>query len=526
VLVGLFAAYALAYILTLSVVVGDDRYFLIADDQFVSMRYAENLANGRGLVWNAGGDRVEGFTNPLWVAYMAFFHWLGMGRPVVGLAIQVSGAVFFVVALVFIRAIARKLSARPSPAGLCAVALAAFYVPVVNWVLQGTEVSLLICLYCAVTWLLIRDATERRQSPLAPFVLMGISTLVRPDAVVFAIAILSAFLIDGSLSRRTLLTGASMVVGTVVMATLLRLWYFGYPLPNTFYLKMTGYPLLPRLTRGLYVAVPFAFHLAPLIALLVLRGTLRAAGHPRALLWIFGGHVAYSIYVGGDAWEWMGGSNRFIAVAMPLFLALAGITLAEFRIPTTSARPANRVPELLGPWTLAVATALLIVATNTLALAAPPDGINPFKRMLLVAPPLGTEENERNLRAALEIRTITDERAVVAVTWAGAIPYFSERTAIDLLGKNDTRIAHEPMRLPDSHLWTGFAPGHMKWNYRLSIGELRPDVVQGPLMRLEHVAAEPTPYLVTDYEKVQMEWLWYLRRDSPFIRWERIRSDP
>src|SRR5689334_13930344 len=75
-LLGLFTLYSALYIFRLSVVVDGVRYFMVADDQFVSMRYAENLARGMGLVWNAGGERVEGFTNPLWVAYMTLFHWI------------------------------------------------------------------------------------------------------------------------------------------------------------------------------------------------------------------------------------------------------------------------------------------------------------------------------------------------------------------------------------------------------------------------------------------------------------------
>jgi arabinofuranosyltransferase len=46
--------------------------FCLFDDAMISMRYAENLANGHGLVWNIG-ERVEGYTNPLMVLIMAVF---------------------------------------------------------------------------------------------------------------------------------------------------------------------------------------------------------------------------------------------------------------------------------------------------------------------------------------------------------------------------------------------------------------------------------------------------------------------
>src|ERR1700738_1680717 len=46
------------------------------DDAFISFRYAENLARGAGLVYNPG-ERVEGYTNFLWVLIIAAVYRLG-----------------------------------------------------------------------------------------------------------------------------------------------------------------------------------------------------------------------------------------------------------------------------------------------------------------------------------------------------------------------------------------------------------------------------------------------------------------
>ena len=40
----------------------------------ISLRYAQNLAAGDGLVWNPG-DRVEGITNFLWTLFFVPCHW-------------------------------------------------------------------------------------------------------------------------------------------------------------------------------------------------------------------------------------------------------------------------------------------------------------------------------------------------------------------------------------------------------------------------------------------------------------------
>ena len=49
------------------------------DDAFISYRYALNLVEGKGLVFNAG-ERVEGYSNFLWTLWCA-----------VGLLLKVSG---------------------------------------------------------------------------------------------------------------------------------------------------------------------------------------------------------------------------------------------------------------------------------------------------------------------------------------------------------------------------------------------------------------------------------------------------
>ena len=43
----------------------------VTDDSWISVRYAENLARGHGPVWNPGGERVEGYSNPGLVAVEA-----------------------------------------------------------------------------------------------------------------------------------------------------------------------------------------------------------------------------------------------------------------------------------------------------------------------------------------------------------------------------------------------------------------------------------------------------------------------
>jgi len=48
------------------------------EDAYISFRYAVHLADGHGLVWNIGGERVEGFTSPLHIWLLALGVRLGV----------------------------------------------------------------------------------------------------------------------------------------------------------------------------------------------------------------------------------------------------------------------------------------------------------------------------------------------------------------------------------------------------------------------------------------------------------------
>jgi len=56
---------------------------IVQDDAFISYRYAQNLAEGRGLVYNAG-ERVEGYSDFLWTVAIA-------GAVKAGVAAEVAG---------------------------------------------------------------------------------------------------------------------------------------------------------------------------------------------------------------------------------------------------------------------------------------------------------------------------------------------------------------------------------------------------------------------------------------------------
>lgn len=470
----------------------------------ISMTYARNLAHGYGLVWFPGGPRIEGYTNLLWVCFMALFHWLPIPAAKMSLCIQISGAVFLLLNLWCVREIAGIVWPDSSRAAAAAVLLTAFYFPLDNWALQGAEVSILTLMTSATVLVALRFEAPRAPATLAA--ILGISTLVRPDTAGYAFILLATILALSPKQRlRRVIAIAAVVALFLAAQTIFRFVYYGDLLPNTYYLKLTGYPLIPRLARGLFVAILFSIPLLPLLFLMRRQHVFRDAPREIALLAMpLGGQLLYSIYVGGDAWEWWGGCNRYVAVAMPLFMILTA------RAIDLACRNRNRWASAIAFGAATAGVLALINAQN-------------FREFLMLAVPPQTGENAEMAEQALLVDRVTDSDATLGLVWAGTIPYFSRRPGIDLLGKNDRIVAHQqPHVRPKYFWWMEFWPGHNKWDYAYSIGQQAPDV----LMQIWSPDPATLALLASRYEPVELDgFTWYLRRASPHINRDALERE-
>lgn len=510
-LVLIYLFYAWAYIQRTAFTIDGVPYYVLFDDGMISMQYARNLAEGHGLVWNAGGERVEGFSNPLWVGYMALLHLLPIDNAQMGLPVQISGMIFMALSLIFIKKIGDEVTGNPWP-GLVAAGLTAFYLPLHNWALQGMEVSILVLIVSIAAWLAICNVKSGQFRPWL-YLLLGIATLVRIDMVVPFIVI-GAYLVwmDAPNRRRHLLWGLATLAIFLGGQTLLRFWYYGEWLPNTYYLKVVGAPLWFRVAHGLVVYWQFLWTTSWVLYLLPLAVVLLTWDKSSLLLvGLFLAQSAYSIYVGGDAWEHRGGANRFIAIAMPGFFVAFSASLYQLRLRLAQGRSLWQRVGL-------VAAEIGFLGISFFSLNVMIES-NYVERLLFIRQPLFVRGTERATSIGLYVRALTTEQARVAVVTAGAIPYFSERYAIDLMGKNDPVIARLDSRIKVSPYGIlEFRPGHSKWDYAYSIAELKPDVVA---QLWDETTPEASPYLAGVYTQVVIDDIpIYLRNDSPHIRWD------
>lgn len=527
IIVVIFIGYGSAFIYRTSFQINNQRYFCLADDEMISMKYAKNFACGYGLVWNKDDERVEGYTNLLWVLYMSVFHLFPIPASKISLFIQMSGLLFLVLNLFAVRKIAKLVSNNSKFVYISSVFFTAFYFPLNYWSLHGFEISALVLLI-NLSAILIVKAQKSNKFNFIPYLLLALATLLRPDMIVSYIVVIIYLLTSNKTwgNKNTLYSLIPLIL-FLFGQTLFRLFYYGELLPNTYYLKMTGYPLLIRFSRGLLVFLDFIWKTNWVLLLMPFSLIfLNKYKYLKLLFMIVIGQILYSIYVGGDAWEWFGVCNRFIVIAMPLFFILFSLSVYEI---------SSYIKKLLTikSESLKFNVCLILFLIFSLFSFNFMNGLQHTADWMLFKPPFQVLAHKSSIESGLYIEKITIADAKVAVVWAGAMPYFVDRHYVDLLGRNDKKIAREEMRKYNrskklfainnitNSKYTFFYPGHLKWSYHYSIGQRRPDVIA----QLWGDVNEAIPYLRKHYIGIVYKGSQiFLRRNSKHIHWKKIEK--
>ena len=439
-----------------SAVLSGERTWWLDDDAMISMRYARNLAQGTGLVWNAG-ERVEGYTNFLWTAYMAVVHLFPISAARTSLVILLTNLVFSAATIPYLARLVRMLGGT-SLAVAAALVLYVFNKSMMVWNTTGVETALLAFLLMVTICRVIAEA--RAGAPrLLTYLLIAVMSLVRADALVLAgLVYLLALALTPQRKRSISYTAIAL---TLPLAHLIfRIAYYGDLLPNTAYLKVANWD--DRVTAGLRYVGDFIWQYVMLVALAII-GALRWPDRTlRGLLGMIVVVAWYVAFIGGDAFP----NVRFFIPILPLLMALAVVS-AERLI----ARPNLCAAVLL----MCVISTPLIVPGYFNNLAAGGYNVD-------------------NVRIGLLLKHNSPAAAKAADFSAGSVFYFSEGGAIDLLGKSDKHIA----RL--AAIPANDRPGHNKYDFDYSLGELKPDFVIAPF------------HLPVDEERVRAlshgEWSW------------------
>lgn len=416
------------------------------DDAFISFRYARNWAEGHGLVFNPG-ERVEGYTNFLWVVLLALGIKVGVAPE---WASRVLGLIAAAGTIVVVgRWAAQRLSPLPA---MIAPALLALHPALSVWATGGLETALFGFL---VTWGACRVVDEMDGGGVTPgsAVIVALAALTRPEGVVVGV-MLSALVV--CLNGKSSVARMRWVVWTTVFFAVWTpyfLWrwsFYGQLLPNTFYAKVD--PAGGQIARG--VAYVHAFGKVTGYWLLPLLGGLVCARPARPVVFL-GSIVAvftmYSIYVGGDGLP----MYRFFVPVLGPLLILTALGCEGWR-------------SRFGPGKVLSGLGTVVLAAVAAASLQPHFAGRDFEYVRQ-----DIREVDAWRKIGLWFKDHAAPGASLAVLPAGAMPYYSRLPTLDMLGLNDVTIAHTEVTMGRGQA------GHEKFNLEYVLGRAPTYIVVG-----------------------------------------------
>ncbi|WP_176722450.1 hypothetical protein [Candidatus Thiosymbion oneisti] len=473
-----FFPWSIWFIYRTSFTIDDIRYFCLFDDAMISMAYAKNLVNGYGLNWARFGEPVEGFTTPLWTFLMIPVNALPVGLNYKSLFIQVFSMILLALNILMIR----KLMVTHFGFGakrywFPAAVLTASYYPLNFWALQGMESGLQVLLVTSSIYLAF-SVIEKKSSPVTLLSLFAVAYLVRMDMMLLVLVILGFIAYQPGfihVNRRSWLIGFAIFGMTIVSYSIFRWVYFHELLPNTYYLKLTGVPFEIRILRGLDVFVKNFFLPISIPLLLIIAGTLPLVRIRPKLglpLLIIGTCFGYSIYVGGDVWEYTNvGANRFVTVAMPMLFVLFNALLNQ----GLDYLDQRKKPSLARDRAVIIFVSLIFSLFFNGFFLSPWNFGEEFRKFTVIKRPAYSISHDWVIRKSMELQTLLQPASIVATGLAGVPAYFTDFRMVDLLGYNEKTIAGMDIP-PLSRLdFKKYLPGHLKTDIPYILAEYRPD---------------------------------------------------
>ena len=402
------------------------------DDAFISYRYVKNFVNGHGLVFNPG-ERVEGYTNFLWVIILSIFARLGLdiiivskvlgvaaGATTLFLVYQISGSFFRKKTWFFSLFVPLLLASNSAFA---------------YWSISGLETAFFVM---AVLLSVYFYFTNERLMIISS----ALSSLIRPEGVlVFGILILHKFFFSAEGARLPLFVGQgsfgrkdnlknclSYILGfTLLLLPFLvfKILYYGDLLPNPFYAK-TGFSL-GYVETGLAYFWLFLKHYGLWGALylipIVLYKNLEVKG--KLILLMVYIYTLYIITIGGDVLK----AHRFFLPVLPFLYLLFSFALWRLYLMLKKGFTKQAVPIFA------------VVAFSILTFLGPRNWIMNVRRAE-IGLYLKMCKYAENLRQSFG----TD--FTLAMSTIGAISYLTEAKVIDMLGLTDPYIAKHPEKIP------------------------------------------------------------------------------
>lgn len=392
------------------------------DDAAVTFRYAQNVAAGKGLVFNPG-ERVIGKTSPLWAIVLAPPAAVGLDLPTT--AIQLGLLSLVGVLFVTFKLSQTMRSAHSTTHGCLAMLLLACSTRLPSYAVSGlaTVPAMLLSLTC----LYLAQSRPVRAG------CAGIGAmLLEPGCLVFYLAAALDMLTRGQKQKLRRLLLPLLVLGVPVFVAF---WfYYGQPVPTHFLAR--GYDVshlergvvalvLTFLAHGLWLGVPVA-----------LVGLYSIRHRPLGRMFIY----AVPLYLGCIAW--IGGNGREGHLTI-VILPVASLLVEQ---------------GLLVLWEQRKWLGLLLALPAASVVAMPQNLLGPSGSLFgQTDTPRFDRNSDRQLKASNRCESLASSlgtafvaaspKTTVATDCAGPVAYRTWLSVLDLSGDLDKHIARHRFEL-------------------------------------------------------------------------------
>jgi arabinofuranosyltransferase len=430
----------------------------VCDDALITFRYVDNWVAGRGLVFNAG-ERVEGFSNPLFVVLLAPFARAGRDLFVVATTLGL-------VAIMLEAALLVWLSARATGSILIAAAAAALFCSdrvVAVWATGGLETGVHALFLTAAFAVCVSELDAPGRRVHAATALLLAVAVSRPEGALFFLLYLGQLVVTARPAARPMVRALNLFLPIAALLLVARYLYYGELVANPYRAKVAG---VPGLGFGVGQARAFAARCGfsgaialawlPLVA--AAAAALRGGDEQQralrrrlvlALVWI-AAQLAAAVAMGGDYMN----DFRFFRPLMAIFAFAVACALALIARAPRRGAVAVAVASFAA---LFAAHAWLQRAGSPVFSDAPPAVEH--KQILTV-----TRARSDRFRAAL--LAVAEPGDSLLVDWAGVMGFGHTLRTIDCTGLVSRNIAGDfylRNEWSDDGSRRERLPGHARW---------------------------------------------------------------
>jgi hypothetical protein len=224
------------------------------DDANIYFRYVKNIVGGHGFVYNIGGEHVEGFTSFIWTLLLCVFYIISPAQLEL-----ITVIVCFLMAYHTVYLVANEIGKRTGN-GMLALATGSLLIVIPGFTDWNVLSMMETCLWVYASTL-AGICILNKNYGFSFYLLIAALPLIRPEGMAVSLVFigLKALNVESGYFNvvRIIKENILLLIAFAVPLSLLILFrkdYFGYPLPNTYYAKVSGSPIDNIINGGIYTA--------------------------------------------------------------------------------------------------------------------------------------------------------------------------------------------------------------------------------------------------------------------------------